>query len=117
MITLPRPTRQVVHQATREVVRRLPALPEPVGELLAVVGEHLLRHSERRQRAANARHTARPVARSTTAAITQNREWSSTPVTTLASRSAPVTGSTSITPPTMSSCHNCIGPGRCQRVI
>ena len=44
---------------------------------------------------ANARHTARPVARSTTAAITQNREWSSTPVTILASRTTPVTTSTS----------------------
>ena len=44
---------------------------------------------------ANARHTARPVARSTTFAITQNREWSSTPVTSFASRSTPVAGSTS----------------------
>jgi hypothetical protein len=33
---------------------------------------------------ANANHTARPVARGTTLAITQNREWSSTPVTTFA---------------------------------
>ena len=69
----------------------------------------------RRSAAANARHTARPVADSTTEAITQNREWSSTPVTTFASRNAPVTGSTSITPPTMSSCHNCIGLGRSHR--
>jgi hypothetical protein len=44
-----------------------------------------------------------------------NRLWSSTPVTTFASRSTPLTGSRIITPPTMSTCHNCIGPGRCQR--
>jgi transposase len=41
------------------------------------------------------------VARGTTVAITQNREWSSTPVTTLAS-----VPSASMTPPTMSICHN-----------
>lgn len=64
----------------------------------------------------NAEHTARPVARSTTDAITQYREWSSTPVTTFASVSSPVTGLTSITPPTMSICHNCIGRSRCQRL-
>ncbi len=51
----------------------------------------------------------------TTAAITQNREWSSTPVTILASRTTPVRGSTSHTPPTMSICHSCIGPGRSHR--
>ena len=59
---------------------------------------------KRRSAAANARHTARPVARRTTVAITQNREWSSTPVTTLAS-----VPSASSTPPTMSICHSCIG--------
>jgi hypothetical protein len=64
---------------------------------------------------ANARHTARDVARSTTLAITQYREWSSTPVTTFALRSSPVAGSTSIAPPTMSICHSCIGPGRSNR--
>ena len=69
-----------------------PPLPEPVGELLPVVGEDLLRHPNRASACANARHTARPVARSTTDAITQNREWSSTPVTTFASRSTPVRG-------------------------
>ena len=37
------------------------------------------------------------------------------PVTTLVSRSSPVRSSTIITPPTMSICHSCIGPGRCQR--
>lgn len=47
----------------------------------------------------NAAHTARPVARRTTAAITQNREWSSTPDTTLTS-----VPSANLPPPTMSSC-------------
>jgi hypothetical protein len=64
---------------------------------------------------ANARHTARAVARSTTTAITQNREWSSIPVTTFASRTSPVTASTSSTPPTTSMPHSCIGPGRSKR--
>jgi hypothetical protein len=64
---------------------------------------------------ANPRHTARPVARSTTFAITQNREWSSMPVTIFASRSSPVTGLTRRIPPTMSMPHSCIGPGRSNR--
>ena len=63
----------------------------------------------------NATHTARPVARATTFAITQNREWSSTPVTTFADRTTPVTGSTTVTPSTMSTAHNCIGAGRSHR--
>jgi hypothetical protein len=58
----------------------------------------------------NAAQTARPVARRTTAAITQNREWSSTPVTILVSEP-----SASRMPSTMSSCHNSIGTARCQR--
>jgi hypothetical protein len=57
---------------------------------------------------ANARQTARPVARRTTVAMTQNRESSSTPVTTLAS--PPLA---SRMPPTMSSCHSSIGFQRC----
>ncbi|GAA3638120.1 hypothetical protein GCM10022236_45660 [Microlunatus ginsengisoli] len=65
---------------------------------------------------ANAKHTARPVARSTTLAITQNREWSSTPVTIFASRSSPVSGFTKEMPPTMSMPHSCIGPGRSNRM-
>jgi hypothetical protein len=36
-------------------------------------------------------------------------------VTTFAARSSPVAGLTSVTPPTMSICHNCIGPGRSRR--
>jgi hypothetical protein len=59
---------------------------------------------------ANAAHTARPVARRTTVAITQNREWSSTPDTSLYSRPA------ANTPPTMSICHSCIGAGRSHRL-
>jgi hypothetical protein len=91
-------------------------LAEPVGELLAIVSQDLLGHPEPDQRLGQRHtHTARLVARSTTFAITQYREWSSTPVTTFASRSTPVTGLTSITPPTMSIPHNCIGAGRSQR--
>ena len=56
------------------------------------------------------------MARSTTVAITQNREWSSTPVTIFASRSSPVAGLTSWIPPTMSMPHSCIGPGRSNRM-
>ncbi|SIS03593.1 hypothetical protein SAMN05444858_1485 [Micromonospora avicenniae] len=59
---------------------------------------------------AKARQTARPVARLTTWAMTQKREWSSTPVTTLAS-----VPSASMIPPTMSICHNSIGRDCCQR--
>jgi hypothetical protein len=59
---------------------------------------------------ANARQTARPVARGTTAAMTQNREWSSTPVTILVSDP-----SASRMPSTMSSCHSSIGRSRCHR--
>jgi choline dehydrogenase-like flavoprotein len=59
---------------------------------------------------AKAAQTARPVARRTTVAMTQNREWSSTPVTTLASPP-----SASWMPPTMSSCHSSIGRARCHR--
>jgi hypothetical protein len=56
------------------VEQHLPALPEPMSELLAVIGEHLGRTPNWRSAAANARHTARPVARTTTWQITQNRE-------------------------------------------
>ncbi|GAB3852236.1 hypothetical protein GCM10027610_080160 [Dactylosporangium cerinum] len=66
---------------------------------------------KRRNAATNARHTARPVARRTAVAITQYREWSSTPVITFAS-----VPSASMTPPTMSICHSSIGRSRCQRV-
>jgi hypothetical protein len=64
---------------------------------------------------ASARHTARAVARSTTLASTQYREWSSTAVTTFASRTSPELVSTNWIPPTMSICHSCIGPGRSNR--
>ncbi|MBE1604030.1 hypothetical protein [Actinopolymorpha pittospori] len=55
------------------------------------------------------------MARSTTAAITQNHEWSSTRVTILAFRSSPVAVLTSLIPPTMSMPHSCIESGRWQR--
>jgi len=58
----------------------------------------------------NAWHTARPVAWVTTLAITQNREWSSTPETSLSSRP-----DARNTEPMMSSCHSCIATGRSQR--
>jgi hypothetical protein len=51
------------------------------------------------------------VARVTSLAITQNREWSSMPEMSLAS-----VPSASITEPMMSSCHSSIGTGRSQRV-
>jgi len=59
---------------------------------------------------AKAWQTARPVARRTTVAMTQYREWSSTPVTILVS-----VPSASLMPSTMSSCHSSIGTSRCQR--
>jgi hypothetical protein len=65
---------------------------------------------KRRNATAKARHTARPVARKVAEAITQNREWSSTPVTIFTS-----VPSARNTPPTMSSCHNAIGASRSQR--
>ena len=61
--------------------------------------------------ATNARHTARPVARRTTVAITQNREWSSRPEISFSS-----VPSARNTDPVTSSCHSCIGASRCQRL-
>jgi hypothetical protein len=58
----------------------------------------------------NTRHTACAVARCTTPAATQNLEWSSRPVTSLAS-----CPSASCTPPITSICHSCIGRSRSQR--
>jgi hypothetical protein len=51
------------------------------------------------------------VARSTTVAMTQNREWSSTPVMTLHSRPS-ARNKLAVT----SSCHSCIGAGRSHRM-
>ena len=59
----------------------------------------------------NASHTGLAVALRTTCADTQNREWSSTPVTMLAFQP-----SASITPPTMSICHNSIDRDRSHRL-
>ena len=56
------------------VEQHLPALPETISKLLSIVSEHLTGHPNWRNAAANARHTARPVARTTTWQITQNRE-------------------------------------------
>lgn len=59
----------------------------------------------------NASQTARAVARGTTEAITQNREWSSMPEISFSS-----VPSTSTTEPMMSICHSCIGAGRSHRM-
>jgi hypothetical protein len=60
--------------------------------------------------AVNARQTALAVARMTTAAMTQNREWSSIPVMTLHSR-PPARNRLAVT----SICHSSIAAGRSQR--
>jgi hypothetical protein len=60
--------------------------------------------------AVNARQTARAVARMTTDAMTQNREWSSIPVMTLHSR-PPARNRLAVT----SVCHSSIAAGRSQR--
>jgi hypothetical protein len=59
--------------------------------------------------ATNARQTARAVARRTTVAITQNREWSS--IREISFSSVP---SVRKTDPVMSICHSCIGSSCCQ---
>ena len=61
--------------------------------------------------ARNARQIARAVARRTTVAITQNREWSSIPEISFSS-----VPSARNTDPVTSSCHSCIGSSRCQRL-
>ena len=86
--------------------------PEAAGEHLAVVREDLGRALRGvRIAKANASHVGRAVARATTNADTQNREWSSTPVTIFASEP-----STRRTPPTMSICHSSIDRARSQRL-
>jgi hypothetical protein len=64
----------------------------------------------RSKAAQNTRQTALALARSTSPAATQNREWSSMPVTALSSWP-----SVSQIPPMMSSCHSSIGRLRSQR--
>jgi hypothetical protein len=59
----------------------------------------------------SASQTGRAVALATTFAETQNREWSSRPVTIDASLP-----SSSFTPPTMSICHSSMGRDRSQRL-
>jgi len=58
----------------------------------------------------NAEHTARAVARATTAAMTQNREWSSIPVMILHSRPS-ARNKLAVT----SSCHSSIAEDRSHR--
>jgi hypothetical protein len=58
----------------------------------------------------NARHTGRAVARMTALTMTQNREWSSTPVTIFTSVPS-VRNALAVT----SSCHNSIAVPRSQR--
>ena len=105
--------RQILSNSTSPL--RAPCLPNRSVNCLPLSVMISSGTPNRASASASARHTTRPVARSATLAITQYREWSSTAVTTLASRSSPVTGLTSRTPPTMSICHSCIGPGRSNR--
>lgn len=65
----------------------------------------------RRMARARASQVGTAVARATTSAETQNLEWSSTPVTILASRPPERT-----TPPTMSICHSSMARERSQRL-
>jgi hypothetical protein len=83
---------------------------EPAGEDLAVVGEDFLGGAVAGQGGLEHLADAGALARSMSPARTQNREWSSIPVTALSSRP-----STSQIPPMMSSCHNSIGRSRSQR--
>jgi hypothetical protein len=85
--------------------------PEPAGEDLAVVREDLRWHPWRRIARANPSHTGRAVARRTTSADTQNREWSSIPDTIDAFQP-----SASINPPTVSSCHSSMALARSHRL-
>jgi hypothetical protein len=83
---------------------------EPAGEHLAVVREDLVGDPVALQGGDKTRQTLRALARSTSPAAPQNREWSSRPVRTLSSRP-----SASQTPPITSSCHNSIGRSRSHR--
>jgi hypothetical protein len=83
---------------------------EAAGEDLAVVGEDFLGGAVAGQAWVKTRQTLWALARSTSPAMTQNREWSSRPVTALSSRP-----SVSQIPPMTSSCHSSIGRGRSQR--
>jgi len=85
--------------------------PEAAGEHLSVAVKISAGTPWRRIANANASHVGRAVARSTTNAEMQNLEWSSTPETILASLP-----SASLTPPTMSICHNSIARDRSHRL-
>jgi hypothetical protein len=83
---------------------------KPAGEDLAVVGEQLLRAAMAVQGSPEHSADGGALARSTSPAAMQNREWSSMPVTALSSRP-----SASQIPPMMSICHSSIGRSRSQR--
>src|SRR5665647_1248947 len=83
---------------------------EAAGEHLAVVGENLLGQPWRCIASMSAAQTGRAVARSTSLAETQKREWSSRPLTSLSS-SPP----SSFTPPMTSICQSSMGRIRSQR--
>ena len=89
-----------LRQIRSNITSPRPLLPsEPVGELLLIVPDCTSSGTPKRASAsAKATQTARAVARSTTFAITQNREWSSTPETISASRTTPVVDVVSTSP-------------------
>ena len=89
-----------------------PALKRP-GEDLAVIGQDLLRHAIPAPSPAAKCRAHRPLRRPwhQPRAPRTNREWSSTPVSTLNSLPSP-----SRIPPTTSSCHNSIGTPRSHRL-
>ena len=79
---------------------------EAAGEDLAVVGGGLPRGCRSGPRpGVKIRQTLRAVARSMSPAATQNREWSSIPVTALSSRAV----GSARSPPMTSSCHSSMG--------
>ena len=85
--------------------------PEAVGEDLAVVGQDLLGRTVAFEGITRRPQTGAIVARTMTPADTQNRLWSSMPVSTLHS----VAVSTR-TPPTTSICQSSMGRPRSQRL-
>jgi hypothetical protein len=85
--------------------------PEAAGEDLAVVGQDLIGDPMATHRLRQASQVGLAVALRTTSAETQNREWSSIPVTTF--NSVP---SVSGTPPITSICHNSIARPRSHRL-
>ena len=93
------------------VEQHLPALAEPVGELLAIVGEHLLRAP--RTRAAPRRTPGTPPGRSPGPPPRRSRSTGNGHRPR--SRPWPRSRRPGTTPPTMSSCHSAIGASRSHR--